>query len=1095
MTDALLDSPLYKVGEHSLKPEERVQITVRKAQKLAEAYGLSLEDISSLSPKFWAFHTDPIVCDNPATIVMMSIQYNLVLGTILEHVGQRADLRSLLADLLAYRVSGQFCLTELDHGLDAANLETRAEMLEDGSGFILNTPHPGAAKYMPPVTPCGIPCVGVVMARLIKNKKDLGVRPFLVNLTNGEDTLAGVVTRVLPDRGGSSPVWHSITSFHNLYLPASALLMPDHRSNTSFQKTIWRVAVGSLSLSATAIPALAHGATIAAKYSQRRLVTGGKPVIAFPTQHGPILEAFAQHFVLGVFYQRAAMAFMRPGLSMDVRHGIATCFKAVATRDGQNAMLKLSERCGAQGLFNYNGLSQMHADLRGNAVAEGDILVLSIRLVTELLLGRYALDEVFFSGLPVSLLDNPLTRHAEGLLSTARSTLFGPCKGVHRSEEFARRILPQCTKIVEAIGMSYAYVSAVSAGLDERITGLYLAVALREDQGWYIEHLGLTQGQLLDGEVSAVKEAFPLLGKWMAMCGAEKYVKAPIVDKQRWDDFVGSLKVFNGSEGYVGNTPLFKRPTHSLKPADSVILTVKKAQKLAEVCALTLNDIASLSPKFWEFHMDPIFCTNFAPLVLLAIQFNTVVGTILDHVGQREDLKGVLQDLLAYRVSGLACITEIDHGLDAPNLETTAEMLEDMSGFVLNTPHPGAAKYMSAMAPSGIPSVAVVFARLLKHKQDLGVRPFLVSLTDGLNVLPGVVIRILPFRGGSEPLQHCIISFENLHLPAAALLTKDTEQEADFHKTIWRAAVGSISFSATTIPALAHSAFIAAKYSQRRLSAGQPIINFPTQHGPILEALAQHFVLKAFYQRATSVFVKPGLDMRVRHGISVSFKAVAMKDALAALYRLSERCGAQGLFSYNTLSQLHIDLRGNAIAEGDILVLSIRLATELILKRYELDSAFLPGLHTPDNPLAHHAKHLLVSARATLAGPCKGAHRSIEFAQRVLPQCAKIVEAIGMHYAYASAVSAGLDKHILKLYLASAMREDQGWYIEHLGFKREQLLEQEVTAVQEALPMLDEWLRNCGAAPYVTAPIVDEGSWNDFLGSLVVLRGNSKARL
>nr|GAT43740.1 acyl-CoA dehydrogenase NM domain-like protein [Mycena chlorophos] len=541
--EALLETRLFQQPVHGLGPNERMPVTVAKAQKVAEAYGMSLDDIATLSSKFWEMHAAPFVCENPATIVLLSIQYNLVLGTILDHVGRtkKDELSGLLEDLLKYRVSGQFCLTELDHGLDAANLETTAEMLEDGSGFVLNTPHPGAAKFMPPVVPCGIPCVGLVMARLIEHKKDLGVRPFLVNLSDGKDMLPGIVTRVLPYRGGSSPVWHSITSFHNLRIPLSALLVT---RKVPFQQLIWRAAVGSISLAATALPAIAHAAFIAAKYSQRRLVLG-RPVIEFPTQHGPILDAFAKHFVFVAFYRRAAKIFADDGVERSVRHGIAACFKAVVTRDGQDAMIKLSERCGAQGLFNYNMISQMHADLRGNAVAEGDILVLSIRLVTELLLNRYALDPTFFAGF--APLDSPLAHHAAGLLATARAALQGSCKGLHRSEEFSQRILPQCTKIVEAIGMHYAYASAVSAGLDARITRLYLASALKEDQSWYVEHMGMKREDMFAEEVEATRNALPLLDEWMASCGAEKFVKAPIVDRERWVAFVGSLEVFDGS--------------------------------------------------------------------------------------------------------------------------------------------------------------------------------------------------------------------------------------------------------------------------------------------------------------------------------------------------------------------------------------------------------------------------------------------------------------------------------------------------------------------------------------------------------------------
>ncbi len=44
------------------------------------------------------------------------------------------------------RLSGQYCLTEQAHGLDARNIETTATLLADGS-IDLHTPHDGAAKY------------------------------------------------------------------------------------------------------------------------------------------------------------------------------------------------------------------------------------------------------------------------------------------------------------------------------------------------------------------------------------------------------------------------------------------------------------------------------------------------------------------------------------------------------------------------------------------------------------------------------------------------------------------------------------------------------------------------------------------------------------------------------------------------------------------------------------------------------------------------------------------------------------------------------------------------------------------------------------
>jgi acyl-CoA oxidase len=42
-------------------------------------------------------------------------------------------------------LSAQFCLTEVGHGLDISNLETTAELMDNGD-ICLNTPSPNAAK-------------------------------------------------------------------------------------------------------------------------------------------------------------------------------------------------------------------------------------------------------------------------------------------------------------------------------------------------------------------------------------------------------------------------------------------------------------------------------------------------------------------------------------------------------------------------------------------------------------------------------------------------------------------------------------------------------------------------------------------------------------------------------------------------------------------------------------------------------------------------------------------------------------------------------------------------------------------------------------
>jgi hypothetical protein len=149
-------------------------------------------------------------------------------------------------------------------------------------------------------------------------------------------------------------------------LPKSSLLgspagSENYRDN--FISTIHRVAVGTLFITAVAIPELKLAAFNATRFSQQRLVAGPGgmpiPVIKFRTQCLPILHTIAQYSVLEPFFVYAAMAFRDSSIDPRVRHGIATTFKAVALGHFEKSMKALNQNCGWQGHFEHNQILQM----------------------------------------------------------------------------------------------------------------------------------------------------------------------------------------------------------------------------------------------------------------------------------------------------------------------------------------------------------------------------------------------------------------------------------------------------------------------------------------------------------------------------------------------------------------------------------------------------------------------------------------------------------------------------------------------------------------------------------------------------------------
>ena len=327
-----------------------------------------------------------IAARDMTAFIIATIHLNLCIGTVGAFADSRPDLLSVLAKLERFEACGEFMLTELGHGLDARNLETAAHMQSDGS-FDLHTPSFVASKAMPPTTPCaGVPRVAVVFARLMSNNDDLGVRPFIVWLSDSTGMLPGVISRALPIRPGTKPLDHSITSFNHVRLPPGALLgsvsKPDDM-HLDFLKHIWRVSVGTLSLSIMGISALKVGSHIAARYSQRRRIedtsTGKRvPIFTFSTQHEPIIRGLVFSKVLESYARWTIGEFSNDSLDQRVRHGLATAFKALVMRSVKT-LDELVHRCGWQGLFRHNQIAELALTFQGNTIAEGDTLVLCIR--------------------------------------------------------------------------------------------------------------------------------------------------------------------------------------------------------------------------------------------------------------------------------------------------------------------------------------------------------------------------------------------------------------------------------------------------------------------------------------------------------------------------------------------------------------------------------------------------------------------------------------------------------------------------------------------------------------------------------------------
>lgn len=84
-----------------------------------------------------------------------------------------------------------------------------------------------------------------------------------------------------------------------------------------------------------------------------------------------------------------------------------------------------------------------------------------------------------------------------------------------------------------------------------------------------------------------------------------------------------------------------------------------------------------------------------------------------------------------------------------------------------------------------------------------------------------------------------------------------------------------------------------------------------------------------------------------------------------------------------------------------------------------------------------------------------------------------------------TSVSGIIPQSLIDLYVSSCVKLDAAWYIEKAGLTRAELREMENNAVDGVFDRMDELLegmeREDGVEAYVTAPMMSEESWREFV--------------
>jgi hypothetical protein len=120
-----------------------------------------------------------------------------------------------------------------------------------------------------------------------------------------------------------------------------------------------------------------------------------------------------------------------------------------------------------------------------------------------------------------------------------------------------------------------------------------------------------------------------------------------------------------------------------------------------------------------------------------------------------------------------------------------------------------------------------------------------------------------------------------------------------------------------------------------------------------------------------------------------------------------------------------------------------------------------------------------------------GDHRSNSFNSLILPQSQNVVEAMGHALAYSAALKANLPQPILDVYECAIIRQDPAWYSEEAGLSRMKQRVREDAAISSMVPQLASYVSQLNIEKYISAPIVSDAAWKEYLESLPVHSGTA----
>lgn len=368
---------------------------------------------------------------------------------------------------------------------------------------------------------------------------------------------------------------------------------------------------------------------------------------------------------------------------------------------------------------------------------------------------------------------------------------------------------------------------------------------------------------------------------------------------------------------------------------------------------------------------------NMSLMVKAGVQWGLFGGAV-ENLGTQRHHDKYVKPLIELDLLGCFAMTEIGHGSDVQNLETTATYDRDTDEIVVHSPTPSATKdYIGGAAVDA--RMAAVFAQLITHDSDgepddHGVHCVLVPIRDEAGAtVDGVTTADDGIKGGLNGVDNGRITFDHVRVPRENLLNKYGDITDDgiytspiesrsrrFFTMLGTLIRGRVSVGGSAASAAKVALEIAVRYGEQRRqfyvpdagSAAGPeapdgggphgtgevlLMDYLQHQRRLLPLLARSYA----YGFAQNELVSTMHDLQIAEqpdehaqreleSRAAGLKAAQTWHTTRAIQEAREACGGAGYMAENHLTGLKADSDVFTTFEGDNTVLTQLVAKELL---------------------------------------------------------------------------------------------------------------------------------------------------------------------